>query len=95
MECTTLCINNGKLCHKCYNEEYLKLPKERKKKTYTHNNKDANAKDSWKTLEKAVAMGLSNVPSIKEARRSRASGALEFVKGDVVDELMGQLSHSL
>jgi hypothetical protein len=40
-----------------------------------HDNKTAQADDSWKDLEQQVANQLNNVPTMQEARRSRASGA--------------------
>lgn len=50
--------------------------------------KTANQDDSWKDLEQKVADSLNNVPDIKSARRSIASGALFFEKGDIVDEIL-------
>lgn len=50
--------------------------------------KTATADDSWKDLEQQVADKLNNIPSIQEARRSRASGALWFEKGDIVDAIL-------
>ncbi|MGL5458752.1 MAG: hypothetical protein ACRDBY_03955 [Cetobacterium sp.] len=92
MECIhyKICKNANKCCYKCYEEMFLKLPKEKtiKNKKIFYNDKKANAKDSWKDLEKQVAVKLNNIPDIKEARRSRMSGALEFEKGDVVDTIL-------
>ena len=48
----------------------------------------ANADDSWKDLEQKVADSLNKKPTIKDARRSRASGALWFETGDIVDDIL-------
>lgn len=53
-----------------------------------HDDKVANSDNSWEDLEEKVAKSLNKVPSIMEARRSRASGALWFEKGDIVDEIL-------
>lgn len=82
-----ICKNN-KICYRCFNEEYLKLPKERKTKKKIHDYKIANSDDSWKDLEQTSAKMLNNIPVIKDARRSRRSGALWFEKSDVVDEVV-------
>lgn len=80
------CKNNEK-CFRCFNESLLKLP-ENKTTNKNFNYKDANKKNSWEDLEETVANELNNVPTIKEARRSRASGALWFEKGDVLDSIL-------
>ena len=54
----------------------------------TNNTKTTQADDSWKDLEQQVANKLNNIPTIQEARRSRASGALWFEKGDIVDSIL-------
>ena len=75
MSCESMCLNLNKLCFKCYDEQYLKLPKEKKIKKNVFDKKTAASKDSWKDLEQQVANGMNKIPTIKEARRSRASGA--------------------
>ena len=70
-----VCINK-KLCFKCYDEKLLKLPKEKTRtRTVVNNRTVATEKDSWKDLEEQVVIKLNNIPSAKDARRSRASGA--------------------
>ena len=87
-DCKKYCVNSGSMCWKCYNQQYLKLPKEKVAKKRVFNNRTAQAKDSWKDLEQTVAEDISKIPTIKEARRSRMSGALWFEKGDIVDEIL-------
>ena len=83
------CLNKGK-CYKCFDLSLLKLPKEKGKsyKKKEVNYVDANADDSWKDLEQRVADRLNQIPTAKEARRSRMSGALPFEKGDIVDDIL-------
>lgn len=83
------CLNNTK-CYKCFDLSMLKLPKEKKSshKQKEVNYADANKSDSWKDLEQRVADRLNQIPSAKEARRSRMSGALPFEKGDIVDDIL-------
>lgn len=83
------CLNKTK-CYKCYDLSLLKLPKEKKSsfKAKETNYADANKSDSWKDLEQRVADRLNQIPSAKEARRSRMSGALPFEKGDIVDDIL-------
>ena len=83
------CKNSDK-CYRCFNQKLLKLPEEKKfkRKKQTYDYSKANADDSWKDLEQQVADKLNYVPTIKEARRSRRSGALEFETGDVVDSIL-------
>jgi hypothetical protein len=77
------CKNNDK-CFKCVNQRLLKIqqkPWEKQRAANktgykTSSSKDLNKEDSWKSLEQEVADSLNNVPSIQNARRSRASGAL-------------------
>lgn len=86
------CLNNTK-CFRCVDKNLLKM-KGRKGQQKTaslfsvHDNKTAQADDSWKDLEQQVANQLNNVPTMQEARRSRASGALWFEKGDIVDTIL-------
>lgn len=85
------CANRN--CLYCYNHSLFK-EKGKKKSSMnndlfkTHDYKVANQDDSWKDLEQQVANSLNKVPDIKSARRSRASGALFFEKGDVVDSIL-------
>lgn len=86
------CENKDK-CYRCFNQKLLKLPKSKfsnKKTTKKHvyNYEVANSKNSWEDLEQQVADGLNKIPTIKDARRSIASGALWFEKGDVVDDIL-------
>jgi hypothetical protein len=85
------CLNSEK-CYRCFDQVLLKLPGDKKRsnpgRTKIFDSKKAGAKDSWKILEQDTADELNNIPTIKEARRSRASGALWFEKGDVVDEIL-------
>ena len=89
------CKNNDK-CFKCVNQRLLKIqqkPWEKQKAANktgykTSSSKDLNKEDSWKSLEQEVADSLNNIPSIQNARRSRASGALWFETGDIVDEIL-------
>ena len=85
------CLNSAK-CYRCFGESLLKLPEDKQrlkhKKTVVHNHKTAQADNSWEDLEDQVALKLNQVPTMKEARRSRASGALWFEKGDIVDSLL-------
>ena len=83
---------NTRFCYRCFNESMLKLPEDKQRQKYKkktiHNQKTAQADNSWEDLEDQVALKLNQVPNIKEARRSRASGALPFEKGDIVDSLL-------
>ena len=54
----------------------------------SHNERVAQSDNSWEDLEEQVAKKLNNIPTITEARRSRASGALWFEKGDIVDNIL-------
>lgn len=82
------CLNADK-CYRCFNSSLLKT-KQKKQRAFkpASSYKELNKKDSWKKLEQDVADKINNIPHIKEARRSRASGALWFEKGDVVDEIL-------
>ena len=86
------CLNSDK-CYRCTNQKLLKIKGMKgQQKTagllHTNNTKVAQADDSWKDLEQQVADKLNNIPTIQEARRSRASGALWFEKGDIVDSIL-------
>jgi len=85
------CLNNDK-CYRCFNHALLKLPEDKKRiqpgRSKIRDKSKSGNDDSWKDLEQKTADALNNVPTIKEARRSRASGALWFEKGDVVDEIL-------
>ena len=82
------CLNSSK-CFRCYSQSLLKLKHEQRKSYASHSTqKDRQKKDSWKHLEQDVANKLNQIPSIAEARRSRASGALWFEKGDIVDDIL-------
>ena len=82
------CLNSSK-CFRCYNKSLLKLKHEQRKSYASQSTqKDRNEKDSWKSLEQDVANKLNQIPTISEARRSRASGALWFEKGDIVDDIL-------
>ena len=78
------CLNSDK-CYRCVNQKLLKIKGMKgQQKTagllHTNNTKVAQADDSWKDLEQQVADKLNNIPTVQEARRSRASGALWFEK---------------
>lgn len=85
------CMNSEE-CWRCFDKHLLKLPKEKVKNRAMSNRTAstamANDEDSWKNLEQETADALNDIPKIEEARRSRASGALWFEKGDVIDELV-------
>lgn len=94
MECKyePICKNSDK-CYRCVHESLLNLKGQKGKNKVSeliHNvdNKTAQADNSWEDLEQQVADKLNNIPTIQEARRSRASGALWFEKGDIVDEIL-------
>lgn len=94
MECKyeNICQNNDK-CYRCVDNRLLKIPGmkgQRKVAELIHNvdEKTAQADNSWEDLEQQVADKLNNIPTIQEARRSRASGALWFEKGDIVDTIL-------
>ena len=87
------CLNYDKFCYRCTNEKLLKLKGQKGQRKTTdllrsNNYKTANADDSWKDLEQQVADKLNNIPTIQEARRSIASGAMWWEKGDVVDSIL-------
>lgn len=91
------CKNNNK-CFRCVDQSLLNIEKKpwekanqfKRKSGFTkkETTKASQQKDSWKDLEQQVADSLNNVPSIVDARRSRASGALWFETGDIVDEIL-------
>lgn len=85
------CQNYGK-CYRCTNQSLLKLKGQKGQRNAglfaTQDKKTSQADDSWKDLEQQVADKLNDIPTIQEARRSRASGALWFEKGDIVDSIL-------
>ena len=85
------CLNQEK-CYRCFDHSLLKTKDEKKRsnpgRTKVFDAKKSKADDSWKTLEQDTADVLNKIPTIKEARRSRASGALWFEKGDIVDDIL-------
>lgn len=85
------CQNYGK-CYRCTNQSLLKIKGQKGQRNaglfVSQDKKTAQADDSWKDLEQQVADKLNNIPTIQEARRSRASGALWFEKGDIVDAIL-------
>ena len=89
MECEyyNSCLNNSK-CYRCFDKKLLKQ-KNVKLKTYKSSTAaDRNKKNSWEYLEQDVTNKLNKVPTITEARRALASGALPFEKGDIVDTIL-------
>lgn len=91
-EYENICLNTDK-CYRCSGYKLLKTKdKKRENKISSIINsqqyKTSNASDSWKDLEQQVADKLNNIPTIQDARRSRASGALWFEKGDIVDTIL-------
>lgn len=77
------CLNAPMKCFRCNEASLLKLKNQKGlRKTASlingHNFKKSNEDDSWKDLEQQVADKLNNLPTIEEARRSRASGAEIF-----------------
>ena len=87
-----VCLNSDK-CYRCTDNRLLKIPNQKGQKKVADlirrvDKKTANADNSWEDLEQQVADKLNNVPTIQEARRSRASGALWFEKGDIVDTIL-------
>ena len=91
-EYQSICRNSDK-CYRCFDHALLNIKGYKKKSriselTNFRDNKAANADDSWKDLEQQVANSLNRIPTIEEARRSRASGALWFETGDIVDSIL-------
>ena len=77
-EYESTCLNSSK-CFRCYGQSLLKLKHEKRKSLYKQSTKkDLRKQDSWKNLEQDVVNLINNVPTIQEARRSRASGAEIF-----------------
>ena len=76
------CLNSDK-CYRCVDQKLLKL-KGMKGQQKTagllnpNNTKIAQSDNSWEDLEQQVANKLNNIPTVQEARRSRASGAEIF-----------------
>lgn len=94
MDCEyeSVCQNSDK-CYRCSEQRLLSIKGQAVKKKISEivgktNHKTAQADNSWEDLEQKVADKLNNVPTIQEARRSRASGALWFEKGDIVDSIL-------
>lgn len=82
------CLNNNK-CYRCRDQMLLKLPKEKyKSQQIKKPKKEFDEEDSWKELEQQVADKLNKVPTMKEARRTRRSGALWYEQGDILDEIL-------
>ena len=86
------CLNSSK-CFRCNNHNLLKLKGQKgQRKTAglisSNNTKVTQSDNSWEDLEQQVVDKLNNIPTIKEARRARASGALPFEKGDVIDDIL-------
>lgn len=85
------CLNNDK-CFRCFGEKLLKLPEDKFKKKQKVNKKfdyqKANSDNSWEDLEETMVAELNKVPTMQEARRSRASGAVWFEKGDVLHSIL-------
>lgn len=87
------CLNAPTKCFRCNNASLLKVKGQKGlRKTAgliaDHNFKKSNADNSWEDLEQQVVDKLNNIPTIAEARRARASGALWFEKGDIVDTIL-------
>lgn len=77
-----VCQNNDK-CYRCADQRLLKIKGQKgQRKTAglldSYNYKKANADNSWEDLEQQVADKLNDIPTMVEARRSRASGAEIF-----------------
>lgn len=93
MDCAyeSSCLNYGK-CFRCSNQRLLKIKGQKDQRKIAgllnNNQKTLQSDDSWKDLEQQVADRLNNIPTIQEARRSRASGSLWFEKGDIVDQIL-------
>ena len=89
MECQyyATCLNNSK-CYRCFDKKLLKQKHEKQKVYKQSTTTDRNKKNSWEYLEQDVASKLNRIPTITEARRSLASGALPFEKGDIVDTIL-------
>ena len=86
------CMNYGK-CFRCIEQNLLKIKGQKgQRKTAglfnAYDNKTAQADDSWKDLEQQVADKLNNIPTMREERRSIASGAMWWEKGDIVDTIL-------
>lgn len=76
------CVNNPKLCYKCFSGEFFKEKFTVKNKKPSKDKGVLNSKKSWENLEEEVVKKLNN------SRRTRASGALPFEKGDVLDSIL-------
>ena len=84
------CKNYPDKCYRCVDGKLYKSKTGRKVKITEkpHDMKKAMSDDSWEDLEQNIADALNRIPTIREARRSRASGALWFEKGDVIDKIL-------
>lgn len=84
------CKNYPDKCFRCNGEKLFSSKSGKKRSAFVkpHDMAVATSDDSWKDLEQQVADALNSVPSIRDARRSRASGALWFEKGDIVDKIL-------
>ena len=84
------CKNYPDKCFRCNGEKLFSSKSGKKRSAFVkpHDKAIATSDDSWKDLEQQVADALNSVPSIRDARRSRASGALWFEKGDVIDQIL-------
>lgn len=85
------CLNTSK-CFRCFGENLLKLPEDKfrnkQKKNKVFDKKKAELDNSWEGLEEDMVAELNKVPTMAEARRSRASGAVWFEKGDVLHSIL-------
>ena len=85
------CLNNTR-CFRCFNENLLKLPEDKfkksQRKTKAFDSRKANSKNSWEGLEQDMVDGLNQIPTMQEARRSRGSGNTWFEKGDVLHSIL-------
>jgi hypothetical protein len=84
------CKNYPDKCYRCRDYKLRNIPGEKGVKIVEHKHDEsvATSDNSWEDLEQRVADELNNVPDIEKARRSRASGALWFEKGDIQDQLL-------
>lgn len=92
-DCEKTCSNYNIKCDWCENQSAYKSKFKTKSRpssmfSNVNNVKDLNKENSWENLESTVANELNKVPTIQEARRSRASGALWFERGDIVDSIL-------
>ena len=86
------CTNNTQ-CYYCNDMSLYREKGQKKGQRNTdlfkqQDKKVALSDNSWEDLEQQVADSLNKIPNIQEARRSRASGALWFEKGDIQDAIL-------